>query len=216
LQVVDEYIAAGKSPSLSLYMTLIESLLQRCTPVNMASAKRLLDQMKDRGFFLNSTIGSNFLFLASLDREGDYEAANTIWDMMQNRNQRPSVKSLTAYSNGLQLRKVPEDDVRLAATREIIAKIQKKNNWVRGVQTGMANEGDQEQEHGDHIHVAADRDEATMQDHVVVDHDAEDQSSEHVAEDESSEHIAEDQSSEHVAEDEHVAAVGESRTPPSG
>jgi len=116
----------------------------------------------------------------------------------------------------VQLRKVPEDDVRLAATREIIAKIQKKNNWVRGAQTGIAKEGDQEQEHGDESHVAADGDESTIQDHVVVDHNAEDQSSEHVAEDQINEHIAEDQSSEHVAEDEHVAAVGESRTTLSG
>lgn len=102
----------------------------------------------------------------------------------------------------VQERNVPDDDVRLAATREIIAKIQKKNNWGRPAQTETMKEGNLEQEDGDEMHVAADGDESAMQDFVAEDHDAEeDQSSEHFAE--------EDQSSS-----EHIAAVGESRTSP--
>lgn len=164
MQVVEDYIESGKNPSLSLYITLIESCLQRRTVANMAAAKKLLDQMDERGFFLNTSIGSNFLYLASLDTAGDYSTANTIWDMMQKRNLRPSVKSLTSYSSGLQLKKVPEDDPRLAATKDIIARVQKKNNWIRGAQTESAKEADQEQEHGEDVHH-----EHIMQDDVAAD-----------------------------------------------
>ncbi|KAG0627172.1 hypothetical protein M758_2G179600 [Ceratodon purpureus] len=180
VQAVDEYIETGKNPSLALYITLIESCLQRRNPFNMAAAKKLLDQMDGRGFFLNTSIGSNFLYLASLDTVGDFSTANTIWDMMKKRNLRPSVKSLTSYSNGLQARQVPEDDPRLAATKEIISRFQKRNNFVPGAQTETQIEGEQEQEHGEDMHLGADGDESSMQDHVAADGDVEHQTLEHV------------------------------------
>lgn len=116
----------------------------------------------------------------------------------------------TTWCYYVQLRKVPEDDVRLSAAKDILAKLQEKNNFVRRVRTETTKEGDQEQEHGDDTHLGADGDESTMQDHVAAEHNAEDESSEHVAGEQSSEHVAEEQSSGHVA------AVGESSTPLSG
>lgn len=67
------------------------------------------------------------------------------------------------YCN-VQLKKVPEDDPRLAATKDIIARVQKKNNWIRGAQTESAKEADQEQEHGEDVHH-----EHIMQDDVAAD-----------------------------------------------
>lgn len=86
----------------------------------------------------------------------------------------------------VQLRKVPEDDVRLTSTKEIIAKIQRKNNWGPGAQTETP-KGDQEREHGEEMHLGADGDESTIQDHDVEDEsrelvgDVEEQSKEPVA-----------------------------------
>lgn len=93
----------------------------------------------------------------------------------------------------MQHRNVPEDDIRSVASRDIIAKIQKKNNLGRPAEAETPQEGESEQEHGDEMHVAAPGDESTVQDF-----DAD--------ENQSSEYVAEDQGSEHVA------AVGESRT----
>lgn len=181
VQVMNEYIDSGKNPSLSLFVTLIERCLQQRTPANMAAARKLLDRMDEKGFFLNTAIGSNFLFLASLDMVGDFSTANTIWDMMHKRNLRPSIKSITSYSNGLHSRKVPEDDPRLAATKDIIARVQKRNNWVHGAQTEIPKEDGQEQEYGDNVQHSGEVDVPTEQDHIAVDGDAEEQSREHVA-----------------------------------
>lgn len=83
----------------------------------------------------------------------------------------------------MQAREVPEDDPRLAATKEIIARFQKRNNLVPGAQTETPKEGEQEQEHGEDMHLGGDGDESSMQDDVAVDGDVEDQTTEHVAAD---------------------------------
>ena len=80
----------------------------------------------------------------------------------------------------MQRRNVPEDDPRLAAAKDIIARVQKRNNWAPG-QT-EAPKGDQEQEHGEDMHLCADGDESSMQ-APDVDGDVEDQTIEHIAAD---------------------------------
>jgi hypothetical protein len=82
----------------------------------------------------------------------------------------------------MQGRNVPEDDPRLAAAKDIIARVQKRNNWAPGGQT-EAPKGDQEQEHGEDMHLGADGDESSMQAPVAVDGDVEDQTIEHIAAD---------------------------------
>lgn len=81
----------------------------------------------------------------------------------------------------MQSRKVPEDDPRLAATKDIIARVQKRNNWVHGAQTEIPKEDGQEQEYGDNVQHSGEVDVPTEQDHIAVDGDAEEQSREHVA-----------------------------------
>ena len=82
----------------------------------------------------------------------------------------------------VQLRKVPEDDVRLAATKEIMEKAQERSNWVRGAQIEVL-KGDQEEEHGEEMHLGGDEDDSTMQDHVTEDLNVEDQSRTHIVAD---------------------------------
>jgi hypothetical protein len=46
----------------------------------------------------------------------------------------------------LQRHKVPEDDARLVAVREVVTKNQKRFNWTSGAQPGAEHEGDHETE----------------------------------------------------------------------
>ncbi|CAM6045702.1 unnamed protein product [Sphagnum compactum] len=134
--VFDKFVESGKNPTLNLYITLIQGCLMKLNSFKLASAKRLLEQMDQRGYFLNTIIGSNLLTLASNEYGGDFSTANCIWDMMQKRNLRLSFRAVSAYYNGLQRHKVPEDDARLVAVREVVTKNQKRFNWTSGPQPG--------------------------------------------------------------------------------
>ena len=103
-------------------------------------------------------------------------------DFLYAKNNKFSFNVSTTWCS-LQARKVPEVDPRLAATKEIIARVQKRNNWIPQAQTETPKEGDQEQEHGEDMHFSADGDESSMQDPVALDGDVEDQTTEHVAAD---------------------------------
>jgi hypothetical protein len=63
--VFDKFVESGKNPTLHLYITLIQGCLMKLNAFKLASAKRLLEQMDQRGYFLNTIIGSNLLTLAS-------------------------------------------------------------------------------------------------------------------------------------------------------
>jgi ATP/maltotriose-dependent transcriptional regulator MalT len=63
--VFDKFVESGKNPTLNLYITLIQGCLMKLNAFKLASAKRLLEQMDQRGYFLNTIIGSNLLTLAS-------------------------------------------------------------------------------------------------------------------------------------------------------
>jgi hypothetical protein len=71
--------------------------------------------------------------------------------MMQNRNLRASFRAASAYYNGLQRHKVPEDDARLAGARELVSRNERRYNWTSGAQaqtqTGSDQGVDQDAEH---------------------------------------------------------------------
>jgi hypothetical protein len=147
----DKFVESGKNPTLNLYITLIQGCLTKPNASRLASANRLLQQMAERGYFLNTVLGSNLLTLASNDNGGDFSTANCIWDMMQNRNLRASFRAASAYYNGLQRHKVPEDDARLAGARELVSRNERRYNWTSGAQaqtqTGSDQGVDQDAEH---------------------------------------------------------------------
>lgn len=78
----------------------------------------------------------------------------------------------------LQRHKVPEDDVRLAAAKEIIQKAQQRNNWVHGTKKGI----DLEQESGedDSLHVDTEGG-VPVEEHEESEPCQEEQENEHVA-----------------------------------
>eukprot|EP00897_Mesotaenium_endlicherianum_P008385 jgi/Mesen1/7575/ME000392S06834 len=121
LDAFEQLTDNGISPSLDLYVMLIESAIQQYSPESLASAKRLLREMDQAGFFLNARIGGNLLQMAAKERIGlgDYSTATLVFELTQRRQQPPFAPTLL-YLRGLLNRGISEEDPRVIAARKIV------------------------------------------------------------------------------------------------
>ncbi|GAV84445.1 PPR_2 domain-containing protein [Cephalotus follicularis] len=113
LGILEDYLNTGKPPMIELFVTLVEGAMIGHTPKGMQLAQDTLIKMHSRDYFLNPKMGSDLLLAAAGEKTGGYTTANYIWDLMQARNQIPSLPAVEAYYKGLKEREIPEDDPRL-------------------------------------------------------------------------------------------------------
>ncbi|XP_024515076.1 pentatricopeptide repeat-containing protein At4g35850, mitochondrial isoform X2 [Selaginella moellendorffii] len=117
LECFNKHINSGRPVNLDLYMVMIQGAMTNYTPAGMTTAKKLLRQLEEKGFYLNPKVGSDMLAFASKEPEGDFTTANLIWDMMMRKSLRPTRLASQAYLDGLQGREIPDDDPRIASVK---------------------------------------------------------------------------------------------------
>ncbi|OAE32633.1 hypothetical protein AXG93_3569s1080 [Marchantia polymorpha subsp. ruderalis] len=143
----NKFLEMGRRPTIELYQILIDGAITHPSPANSAVAQKLLAELVQKSFFLNSKAGGEILSKACQDKTRDVAVANIIWDMMQARQVRLPMKVIMDYYKALDRSGTPKDDPRMAT---LVALLDDSRRYASGAPDSKINvpsaEPDTEQE----------------------------------------------------------------------
>lgn len=113
LKALNGYLNAGRPLRSELFFVLILEAMKGFPEEGMEFAKRLLQDLVNRGLPITNKMHGDLLELASQEPAGDYSMANLLFDLMQKRKVSLPKRIVDIYFRGLKRRQIPEGDARI-------------------------------------------------------------------------------------------------------
>lgn len=120
LRALNGYLNSGRPARTELFVVFILEAMKGFSQEGMETAKKVMQDLLNRGLLMNNKMHSDLLELASQEPGGDFSMANLLFDLMQKRRLSLPRRIIEIYYRGLRRRQIPEGDPRLKQVTDIV------------------------------------------------------------------------------------------------